>query len=130
MATTVEEIHSGGGTAQASYDSVATSASVANTVKIAEGTCGPVDYGSSGGTANCLAPGATTRLSQLTVPMFEQQHRDGNITDEMWEAIKAGPGPAIHVAPVVAWLCSDAAAAVDRAGLHGDRRTRRRLVVL
>jgi NAD(P)-dependent dehydrogenase (short-subunit alcohol dehydrogenase family) len=195
--STVEEIRSGGGTAQASYDSVATSAGVAAAVKIAEETYGPVDivvgcagailpgelsatdddyhrfinlflsqkfwlaratvpamaergwgrfitttsegargtlgnpifagamggvisltkaiandYGNRGVTANCLAPGATTRLSQVTVPMFEQQHRDGNITDEMWEAIKAGPGPATHVAPIVAWLCSDAAAAV------------------
>lgn len=71
------------------------------------------EYGSRGVTANCLAPGATTRLSQVTVPMFEQAHKDGSITDEMWEAIKAGPGPATHVSPIVAWLCSEAASAVN-----------------
>ena len=71
------------------------------------------EYGSRGVTANCLAPGATTRLSQVTVPMFEQAHKDGSITDEMWEAINAGPGPATHVSPIVAWLCSEAAAAVN-----------------
>ena len=194
---TVEQIRSAGGAAEASYDSVATSAGVANAVKIAEDAFGPVDivvgcagailpgdlsatdddyhrfidlflsqkfwlaratvpgmaergwgrfitttsegargtlgnpifagamggvisltkaianeYRNQGVTANCLAPGATTRLSQVTVPMFAQQHQDGTITDEMWEAIKAGPGPATHVSPMVAWLCSDAAAEV------------------
>lgn len=71
------------------------------------------DYGGRGVTANCLAPGATTRLSQVTVPMFEQAHKDGHITDDMWEAIKAGPGPATHVSPIVAWLCSESASAVN-----------------
>ena len=71
------------------------------------------DYASRGVTANCLAPGATTRLSQVVVPHFEQAFEQGTITKEMWEAIKAGPGPANHVSPIVAWLCSDAAAAVN-----------------
>lgn len=70
------------------------------------------DYSSRGVTANCLAPGATTRLSQVVVPQFEQAHKDGTITEEMWQAIKAGPGPANHVSPIVTWLCSDAASAV------------------
>jgi NAD(P)-dependent dehydrogenase (short-subunit alcohol dehydrogenase family) len=70
------------------------------------------DYRSKGVTANCLAPGATSRLSQVTVPQFEKLHDEGKITDEMWEAIKAGPGPAGHMSPIVAWLCSDAAAEV------------------
>ncbi|CAN5705008.1 SDR family oxidoreductase [soil metagenome] len=196
--TTVQEIRSAGGTAEASYDSVATSAGVTNAVRVAEEAFGPVDivvgcagailpgdlsatdddhhrfidlflsqkfwlaratvpgmaergwgrfisttsegargtlgnpifasamggvisltkavaneYGSRGVTANCLAPGATTRLSQVVVPQLEQAHEDGAITDEMWEAIKAGPGPATHVSPIVAWLCSDAAAQVN-----------------
>ncbi|CAO5255578.1 SDR family NAD(P)-dependent oxidoreductase [Frankia sp. AgKG'84/4] len=70
------------------------------------------DHRGRGVTANCLAPGATTRLSQVVVPQMEQAYREGRITKEMFEAAKAGPGPLTHVSPIVAWLCTDAAADV------------------
>ncbi|MBL7487548.1 SDR family oxidoreductase [Frankia sp. AgB1.9] len=70
------------------------------------------DYRGRGVTANCLAPGATTRLSQVVIPQMEQAYREGKITKEMFEAAKAGPGPLTHVSPIVAWLCTDAASDV------------------
>ena len=195
---TVEEIRFTGGTASASYDSVATSAGVSRAVSIAEESFGPVDivvgcagailpgdlaasdddyrrfidlylsqkfwlaratvpgmaqrgwgrfiattsegargtvgnpifaaamggvislvkgiandYRATGVTANCLAPGATTRLARVVLPQLEQAHREGKITDAMWEAAKAGPGPLTHVPPIVTWLCTDAASDVS-----------------
>jgi NAD(P)-dependent dehydrogenase (short-subunit alcohol dehydrogenase family) len=78
------------------------------------------EYRHRGVTANCLAPGATSRLSQLVVPQFEQAHREGKISDKMWENIQAGPGPASHMSPIVAWLCSDAAASVTGKVFNGS----------
>ncbi|MCK9878935.1 SDR family NAD(P)-dependent oxidoreductase [Frankia sp. AgPm24] len=194
---TAREIRSAGGQAEPSYDSVASSAGVANAVNIAEQAFGPVDivvgcagailpgdlhasdesyhrfidlflsqkfwlaratvpgmaergwgrfiaatsegargtvgnpifaaamggvvslvkgiandYRGAGVTANCLAPGATTRLSQVMVPHLEQAYQEGKITREVFEGAKAGPGPVTHVPPIVTWLCTDAAADV------------------
>lgn len=69
------------------------------------------DYQGQGVTANSFNPGAATRLYRATIADWEQKHANGELTDEMWEAIKAGPGPASYVAPMVTWLATDAAAA-------------------
>jgi 3-oxoacyl-[acyl-carrier protein] reductase len=71
-----------------------------------------------GVTVNCLAPGATTRLAEVTLPAFEEQHRLGVLDDAEWASIQAGPGPASHVAPIVAWLCSPAADGVTGEVFH------------
>lgn len=68
------------------------------------------DYRQAGVTANSFNPGAATRLYRATIADWEHKHAAGEITDEMWEAIKAGPGPASYVAPMVTWLATDAAA--------------------
>ncbi|KAA9105868.1 SDR family NAD(P)-dependent oxidoreductase [Microbacterium rhizomatis] len=68
------------------------------------------DYQGHGVTANSFNPGAATRLYHATIASWEEKHAAGEITDEMWEAIKAGPGPASYVAPMVTWLATDAAA--------------------
>lgn len=69
------------------------------------------DYKAHGVTANSFNPAAATRLYHATIASWEDKHDAGEISDEMWEAIKAGPGPASYVAPMVTWLTTDAAAA-------------------
>lgn len=68
------------------------------------------DYANTGVTANSFAPGAATRLYRATIGDWEKKHAAGEISDEMWQAIKIGPGPASYVAPMVTWLATDAAA--------------------
>ncbi|HEX7825698.1 MAG TPA: SDR family NAD(P)-dependent oxidoreductase [Mycobacterium sp.] len=70
------------------------------------------DYRASGVTANSFNPGAATRLYQATIADWKLKHAAGELTDAMWEAIKAGPGPASYVAPMVTWLTTDAAAEI------------------
>lgn len=71
----------------------------------------------SGITANCLAPGAATRLHAMARPMFEDLRSQGLISDEEWDDYVNTPPPD-YVAPIVAWLCTDAAAEVTGEVFH------------
>src|SRR4051812_35303128 len=75
------------------------------------------EYGAAGVTANCLSPGAKTRLHATTHGMFEQLHADGLITDDDLESYLNTPPPE-YISPIVAWLCTDAAAAVTGEVFH------------
>jgi NAD(P)-dependent dehydrogenase (short-subunit alcohol dehydrogenase family) len=77
------------------------------------------EYLSAGVTANCLAPGAATRLHAVSHDLFQQLHRDGQITDADWDGYLNTPPPS-HLAPIVAWLCSDAARDVSGEVLHAQ----------
>ncbi len=59
-----------------------------------------------GVTANCLAPGAATRLHEMSRAHFEELHATGQIDDEMWDSYDNTPPPS-YVAPIVTWLCTD-----------------------
>jgi len=73
----------------------------------------------SGVTANCLAPGAYTRLAQVTEASFEQMHTSGVISDEDWDNfLKNPPPPPEYVAPIVAWLCTERANGVTGQVFH------------
>jgi hypothetical protein len=50
-------------------------------------------------------------------PTFEQLRADGAITEAEWDAYVNTPPPE-YVAPIVAWLCSDAADGVTGQVLH------------
>jgi NAD(P)-dependent dehydrogenase (short-subunit alcohol dehydrogenase family) len=75
------------------------------------------EYRGSGVTANCLAPGAATRLHALNRRNFEQMRANGVITEEDWQSYLDTPPPE-YVAPIVAWLCTDAAANVTGEVFH------------
>jgi NAD(P)-dependent dehydrogenase (short-subunit alcohol dehydrogenase family) len=66
------------------------------------------EYRGTGVTANCLAPGAATRLHAVSRARFEEMHASGLITDADWDSYVNTPPPE-YVAPIVAWLCTDAA---------------------
>ena len=71
----------------------------------------------TGVTANCLAPGASTRLHALAGPMFEKLRADGLISDEEYDDYVNTPPPE-YIGPVVAWLCTDKAADVTGEVVH------------
>ncbi|HUP72831.1 MAG TPA: SDR family NAD(P)-dependent oxidoreductase [Acidimicrobiales bacterium] len=71
----------------------------------------------TGVTANCLAPGAQTRLAKKTHARFEAMHEAGQISDEDWDRFLDQPPPK-YVAPIVAWLGSDAASGVSGEVFH------------
>lgn len=77
------------------------------------------EYRGTGVTANCLAPGAATRLHFLSRARFEQMHATGLIDDEGWESYVNAP-PAEYVAPIVAWLCTTAADEVSGHVFHAN----------
>lgn len=71
----------------------------------------------SGVTANCLSPGAATRLHALAGPMFEQLRESGGISEEEYDQYVNTPPPE-YVGPAVTWLCTDAAAEVSGEVIH------------
>ena len=71
----------------------------------------------TGVTANCLSPGGATRLHAVSRPMFEQLRADGLISEDDWESYVNTPPPE-YVAPIVAWVCSDAADGVTGQVFH------------
>jgi NAD(P)-dependent dehydrogenase (short-subunit alcohol dehydrogenase family) len=66
------------------------------------------EYRPFGVTANCLAPGAATRLHAVSRANFERMRAEGVISDAEWDQYLGTPPPE-YVGPIVAWLCSDAA---------------------
>jgi NAD(P)-dependent dehydrogenase (short-subunit alcohol dehydrogenase family) len=96
--------------ARGSVGNAAFAAAMGGTISLVKAIAN--DYRLKGVTANCIAPGASTRLYEVMLPQLQQAHRDGKITDEMWQAAQAGLGPTSYVSPMVTWLCTDAAAGV------------------
>ena len=75
------------------------------------------EHRDTGVTANCLAPGAATRLHAVTFSRFERMHAEGILTDEEWAGFLTTPPPE-YVGPIVAWLCGDRAAGVTGQVFH------------
>ncbi len=75
------------------------------------------EHADAGVTANCLAPGGATRLHAVTRPMFEQLRADGLISEAEWDSYVNTPPPE-YVAPIVAWLCTDAGDGVTGQVFH------------
>ena len=75
------------------------------------------EYEAAGVTANCLSPGGATRLHAVTRPMFEQLRSDNLISEAEWDSYVNTPPPE-YVAPIVAWLCTDAADGVTGQVFH------------
>ena len=71
----------------------------------------------TGVTVNCLAPGAATRLHAKSRDDFLAWREAGIIDEEMWQSYLNTPPPE-YVAPIVGWLCSDAADYVSGHVLH------------
>ncbi len=71
----------------------------------------------TGVTANCLAPGAATRLHAVARPQFEQGLASGLLTEQDWDSYIHTPPPE-YVAPIVAWLCTDQASGVTGEVFH------------
>ncbi len=83
------------------------------------------EFAGTGVTANCLAPGANTRLHAVARPHFEEGWKSGLLTEGDWQRYLDTPPPS-HVAPIVAWLCSAAADGVTAEvfGASGGRISR------
>ena len=91
-------------------------AAMAGTIGMTKGLAS--DLKGTGVTANVLAPGAATRTYQLALPGLEAAYKAGQMTEEMWERAKKGPGPVEHVPPIVVWLCTDEAADISGKVFH------------
>jgi NAD(P)-dependent dehydrogenase (short-subunit alcohol dehydrogenase family) len=75
------------------------------------------EYRAHGVTANCLAPGAATRLHTLSHDRFQQMHADGLISDDDWDRYLTTPPPE-YVSPIVAWLCTEQANGITGEVFH------------
>jgi len=75
------------------------------------------EHRGTGVTANCLAPGAATRLHALNRANFERMRETGVITEDDWQSYLNTPPPE-YVAPIVTWLCTDAASGVTGEVFH------------
>ena len=62
----------------------------------------------TGVTANCLSPGGATRLHAVSYDNFKKMREDELISEADWQSYLDTPPPE-YVAPIVAWLCSEAA---------------------
>ena len=71
----------------------------------------------TGVTANCLAPGAATRLHAKSHDDFLAWREAGVIDEAIWQSYLNTPPPG-YVAPIVVWLCSEAAGYVSGEVLH------------
>jgi len=76
-----------------------------------------VETAGTGVTANCLAPGAATRLHAKSHDDFLAWREAGVIDEEMWQSYLNTPPPE-YVAPIVAWLCTDEASYISGQVLH------------
>ena len=72
------------------------------------------ELGRYGVTCNCISPSAATRLTvtEEVKEGFRKRLEAGLITRERYEQVINPPGPEF-IAPLVAWLCTDAAAGVN-----------------
>jgi NAD(P)-dependent dehydrogenase (short-subunit alcohol dehydrogenase family) len=91
-------------------------AAMAGTIGMMKGLAS--DLKGTGVTANVLAPGAATRTYLMALPGLEAAYKAGQMTEEMWERAKKGPGPVNHVPPIVVWLCTDEAAEITGRVFH------------
>lgn len=91
-------------------------AAMGGTISMMKGLA--TDLKGSGVTANVLAPGASTRTYENALPGLKAAYEAGQMSEEMWERAKKGPGPIEHVPPIITWLCTDAAADVSGKVFH------------
>ena len=68
-------------------------------------------YQDSGVTFNCFAPGAATRTHAMARSIYEEGYKAGTVSEEQWNHYLSLP-TSEYVAPIVAWLCTEAASGV------------------
>lgn len=93
-------------------------ATMGGTISLMKGLA--TDLTGTGVTVNVLAPGASTRTYRDALPGLEAAHAAGQLSDELWEQAKKGPGPVEHVPPIVVWLCTGEAAEVTGQVFHSS----------
>lgn len=91
-------------------------AAMGGTISMMKGLA--TDYLGTGVTANTFAPGASTRTYENALPQLEAAYKAGQMSEELWQRAKRGPGPIEHVPPIVTWLCTEAAAEVTGKVFH------------
>ncbi len=91
-------------------------AAMGGTISMMKGLA--TDLKGTGVTANVLAPGASTRTYLDALPGLEAAYKTGQLSEEMWQRAKKGPGPVEFVPPIITWLCTDEAAGVTGKVFH------------